>query len=540
MKKNILYGVLALAVTVFAGCEDLDTAPEGNTTTPAQKEEVVKLDPKKAEAGVNAIFSQLSTYNPNADALGASRHNDFGYPALMMFFDANGYDVVSDDNGYNWTGNSLDYSDRGTSSNESTIVWNTLYAQIKTSNTVVASLSADSEDPTINFFLAQALASRAFNYWVLAQLYQFNYVGNENAPCVPIVTEDNSDAAAIEGVERATVAEVFTLITDDLDLAIELLAKAQDGGVERADKRYVSLAVAYGLRARVNLTMQRWDEAAADASSAITEATSEGIKPATIAEVSKPYFNSVSENQWMWGVIISETDRVVTSGIVNWPSHMGSLNYGYANFSKGRQINKSLYEAIPATDVRKGWWLNDEGTSPILNTAEAAWMTKYAYPVYTHVKFAPYKGEVGTSTNANDIPLMRIEEMYLIKAEAEAMGGSPSTGAQTLVDFIKANRNPEYSFSGSSATDVQEEVYFHRRIELWGEGLSWFDIMRLNKAVDRRGGGYPNATMIFNIPAKDAVLLWRLPEKEILANPKLTNADNNPGAPTPLPVPDFE
>ena len=46
--------------------------------------------------------------------------------------------------------------------------------------------------------------------------------------------------------------------------------------------------------------------------------------------------------------------------------------------------------------------------------------------------------------------------------------------------------------------------------------------------------------MIFNIPAKDAVLLWRLPEKEILANPKLTNADNNPGAPTPLPVPDFE
>jgi hypothetical protein len=539
MKKNILYGVLALAVTVFAGCEDLDTAPEGNTTTPAQKEEVVKLDPKKTEAGVNAIFSQLSTYNPNEDALGASRDNDFGYPALMMFFDANGYDVVSDDNGYNWTGNSLDYSDRGTSSYESTIVWNTLYAQIKTSNAVVASLSADSEDPTINFLLAQALASRAFNYWVLAQLYQFNYVGNENAPCVPIVTEDNSDTA-IEGVERATVAEVFTLITDDLDLAIKLLAKAQDGGVERADKRYVSLAVAYGLRARVNLTMQRWDEAAADASSAITEATSEGIKPATIAEVSKPYFNSVSENQWMWGVIISETDRVVTSGIVNWPSHMGSLNYGYANFSKGRQINKSLYEAIPATDVRKGWWLNDEGTSPILNTAEAAWMTKYAYPIYTHVKFAPYKGEVGTTTNANDIPLMRIEEMYLIKAEAEAMGGSPSTGAQTLVDFIKANRNPEYSFSGSSATDVQEEVYFHRRIELWGEGLSWFDIMRLNKAVDRRGGGYPNATMIFNIPAKDAVLLWRLPEKEILANPKLTNADNNPGAPTPLPVPDFE
>lgn len=38
----------------------------------------------------------------------------------------------------------------------------------------------------------------------------------------------------------------------------------------------------------------------------------------------------------MWGIIISETDRVVTSGIVNWISHMGSFNYGYANFSGGK------------------------------------------------------------------------------------------------------------------------------------------------------------------------------------------------------------
>ena len=374
---------------------------------------------------------------------------------------------------------------------------------------------------------------------MLAQLYQFNYVGNESAPCVPIITPENSDIVAIDGVGRSTVEEVFALIQDDLDLAIELLEKAKVAGVKRPDKRYISLAVAYGLRARVNLTMQRWDEAAADASSAITEATSEGIRPATIAEVSKPYFNSTTEDQWMWGIIISETDRVVTSGIVNWPSHMGSLNYGYANFSKGKQINKSLYDWIPDTDVRKGWWIDANGESPILNEEEAEWMAEYAYPAYTHVKFAPFKGEVGTSTNANDIPLMRIEEMFLIKAEAEAMAGSAATGAQTLVNFIKEYRNPEYTFNGSSAASVQEEVFAHRRVELWGEGLSWFDLMRLKKGVDRRGGGYPNATMVFNIPADDPVLLWRIPEKEILANPKLTQADNNPAAPTPEAVPDL-
>ena len=50
--------------------------------------------------------------------------------------------------------------------------------------------------------------------------------------------------------------------------------------------------------------------------------------------------------------------------------------------------------------------------------------------------------------------------------------------------------------------------------------------MRLNKPVDRRGGGFPNATMVFNIPANDPLLLWRIPQ-EIIANPALSEGDNN-------------
>ena len=61
------------------------------------------------------------------------------------------------------------------------------------------------------------------------------------------------------------------------------------------------------------------------------------------------------------------------------------------------------------------------------------------------MKFGPYNNVVGQSTNANDIPLMRIEEMYLIKAEAEAMGGNPSAGKSTLNDFVKTYRDPEYT-----------------------------------------------------------------------------------------------
>lgn len=536
MKRKYIYALSALLYLGFTGCENLDTLPEGNTLTSTQKEEVANLDPKKAEAGVNAIFAQFNQYMPNSKAIG-ERHNDFGYPAVMWFTDANGLDMVSEDNGYNWAGNNLDFSDRVKTSREAQIVWNQMYSIIYAANNVVNSISMDTEDNGSKYYLAQGLATRAYSYFVLAQLYQFNYVENKTAACVPLITNKNSNQAALEGMARASVEEVYTQILTDINDAVTLLKAANTAGIQRADKRYISLAVAYGIRARINLTMQNWTAAAADANDAITEATAESIAPASIADVSKPTFSDVTEKNWMWGIIISETDRVVTSGIVNWISHMGSLNYGYANFSGGMQINKKLYNTIPASDVRKNWWLATDSTSSILTATQQEWMKTYKYRAYTQVKFAPYANEVGTSTNANDIPLMRIEEMYLIKAEAEAMSGGD--GKTTLENFIKTYRDAEYVCAATGAEEVRAEVIRHRRVELWGEGLSWFDLMRTNSGIDRRGGGYPNATMIFNIPAKDPLMLWPIPEAEIQANPKLDEADNNPTAPTPQPVTDL-
>lgn len=526
---------MALAITAmtFVGCTDLDTVPEGYYVTEDQKNETVTLDPSKAEAGVNAVFAQFNQYCPNADALGASRHNDFGYAALMMMMDTNGYDVPSANNGYNWAGNELTYEDRLYTSLESTIFWNTLYKQVFTTNSVIASIDGETTDPVSQFYLAQGLAGRAFNYWVLAQLYQFNYVGNESKPCVPLITEENASTAGVEGTPRATVAEVYELIMSDLNKAIDLLeATTKTPG----DKRYISKAVAYGLRARVNLTMQKWNEAASDADKAIASFSGH---PYSKADVSVPTFWDSNDSAWMWAILVAETDRVVTSGIVNWPSHMHSLSSGYNTRCGGRQINKALYNTIPESDVRKGWWLNEDLVSPNLNSEQAKFMENTKYPAYTNVKFAPYQNMVGTTTNANDVPLMRIEEMYLIKAEGLAMSGNTGEAKTFLENFIKSYRDENYTCKATSATDLQNEVYRQRRIELWGEGLSWFDILRLNKDMDRRGGGYTDAAIVLNIPAGSPILLYRLPEAEIQSNPQISEADNNEAAPSPSPVPDI-
>ena len=99
MKTKYIFASLLLSSLAFTGCEDMDTLPEGNIVTSNQKDEIGKIDPTKVEARVNAIFAQFSLMTPNKGALQLERHNDFGYPSVMLFTDANGNDVVTDDNG---------------------------------------------------------------------------------------------------------------------------------------------------------------------------------------------------------------------------------------------------------------------------------------------------------------------------------------------------------------------------------------------------------------------------------------------------------
>ena len=215
---------------------------------------------------------------------------------------------------------------------------------------------------------------------------------------------------------------------------------------------------------------------------------------------------------------------------------MGSLNYGYATVGAWRKCNMALFNSIPRTDVRRNWFLDVDGYSAGLSEAQQAYCTGNSTPAYTQVKFAPYQGEIDTSTNANDIPLMRVEEMYYILAEATAMAGGD--GASILNQFVRTYRDPSYSFAGSGEA-VQEECWQQRRVELWGEGLTTYDLLRLKKPFDRRGGGWePN--LVYNVAPTDNVLIIPLPQGEINGNSQLKASDNNPSAAMPTPVTDYE
>ena len=432
--------------------------------------------------------------------------------------------------GYNWFNGALTLQDCTNDSGSTHMIWTTLYNQIFVANNVIGTIDPETEEPLSQYYLAQALAIRAFDYFTLVQLYQFTYKGNENKDGVPIITPENKEEAAANGLARSSVQEVYDFVMNDITKAIELL---KSSGKARSDKRYVSLDVAYGIRARINLVMENWSAALSDAEAALSTTP---YTPLSLEEAAKPGFIDIEDHSWMWGVLITDKDRVSTTGICNFPSHMGSLNYGYASVGAWRMINKKLFNSIPLTDVRRGWFLDENRESVNLTPVQQDYISETSAAAYTQVKYGVKADEVGTSENDNDVPLMRVEEMYLIKAEAQAMSGDVAGGLQTLQDFVQVYRNPAYLCNAASAQELQDAVWYQRRLEFWGEGLSWYDIKRLNKGIHRLGGGFP-AVGVFEFDGTDNIMNYPIPFNEEQYNKLL---EPNPTVKAPDPIPDAE
>lgn len=531
--------VATLAAVSFTACDDLDVENKSKYVTTDQKEATLQSNPGRAEAGIVGISSSVNQY------MGVySSHYSFGYASTMLGMDLQGNDMIGEDNGYNWFYSWSQFynpTPNGIPANEA---WYTMFKQIYACNTSCESISADVTEPSLMFYRAQAVATRAFDYWVLAQLFQYNYSTHAASPCVPIVTNENSAEVAANGAPRATVEEVYAQVLKDINEAIELLEKSKLEPADMIDskpKRYVSLATAYGLLARINLTMHKYAEAAAAADQAIAKFKGSVL---SMQGAAQPGFASIDEADWMWGIPVNETDRVVTSGIVNWPSNMNTFTSGYTTVGAWRYASVGLYDEIPATDVRKGWFLDEDGKSANLSSIQQRWIDSQEAapcPAYTNVKFAGYNNGVGVTKPANDIPLMRIEEMYLIKAEGLAMSGQLGSAQQVLNTFVQTYRDPAFASKASSAEGLQKEVLLQRRIELWGEGLSYFDLMRLDLPVNRLGQNWDEAEQ-FVIPSVASgsehalVRIYCIPEGEINGNKALSTSDNNKSGTRPDPT----
>lgn len=532
MKKIYILPIVILA----AACSRMnELQPEGGLILSEQLQQTNSIVPSRADASFNGMFTKLGA--PES-VFGDGRPDDFGFIMISFSNDIEAADVVLANSGYNWFSACGALTSRNADYANPYVRYAAPYNTIAAANEVLSSYPSDTEDPSIRHKLAQARAIRAFAYLNLAPYFQFGYIaGAQDLPCVPIVTENTTD---FTNNPRASVADVYALIISDLTYAIENLE-----GYTRIDKARIDRQTAYGLRARAYLNMQEWAMAAEDAAKA-----AEGYSPASMAEVSVPSFQDINEHNWIWGYDMT-TDVAAANPYAT--SSAWIRSFSGDGYSAGTQvyscINKLLYDKIPSTDVRKGWWVTSALESP--NLANVTWNgvsgngippmsidnVKMPFLPYTNVKFG--MNVIGGTNNDEDWPLMRVEEMILIQAEGLAKSGSESQAKTILEDFIRNYRDPGYSADASGRT-LADEIWFQRRVELWGEGFSNNDTRRLGKPLVRfhsdTESNVPEAFR-FNMTADDGWWLMRFTSSEMNTNLAITDnsggtqpvQDQNPG-----------
>lgn len=524
--KTHIYISIAATLLIAVSCDKMNQLePQGGNSLTSQVLQTNQTVPSRINASFNGMFTKLGA--PDS-VFGSGRPDDWGFLMIGFSGDIEAADVVLVNSGYNWFSTCGALTSRNADYANPYVRYAAPYNEIAAANEVIRSYPEGTTDQAAIYNIAQAHAIRAFAYLNLAPYFQFGYAaGGRDLPCVPIVTEDTENFTENP---RASVEEVYQLIISDLTYAIENLE-----GYVRPDKSRIDVQVAYALRARAYLNMQEWALAAADAEKAL-----EGYSPATMAEVSKPFLYDISEHNWIWGYDM-QTDVAMENPYATSSAWLRSFSGD--GYSAGTQVysccNSLLYDRIPDTDVRKGWWVNSELESPLL--ASVTWdgvsgnavgpleidNVKTPFLPYTNVKFGMFT--VGGTSNDEDWPFIRAEEMILVRAEGLVGSGQTEAGKAVLEDFVRTYRDPSYSADASGRT-LEDEIWFQRRVELWGEGFSNPDTRRLNKPLVRFHEGTASnvpAAFRFNMPADDGWWLMRFTSSE--KNTNLAIVDNTGG-----------
>ncbi|WP_134091477.1 RagB/SusD family nutrient uptake outer membrane protein [Olivibacter sp. XZL3] len=436
-----------------------------------------------------------------------TNHGNFGQKAYDLVSDLMGEDMVVHSQGYGWFNTDYNYAQASNAQPDQRPdrTWYYYYRIINNVNRIIAQVpNATGTQEDKDHIIGQSLALRAHSYYYLVNFFCKTDL---NSPGVPLYTEPTT-----EGKGRGTVQEVYNQIFADLTEAERLLA-----GKSRVHRSHINLATAQGIHARVALQYGDYNTALQVADQAIANSDASLF---TQGQYTAAGFNTLSSAEWLWGLEVNVEQSTIFASFY---SHMDNRQAtgGYAALGTQKKITKALYDQIPEEDVRKNMFAGSPDAE---------------LPIYSQVKF-----QLRQSGNwASDYLLMRLAEMYLIKAEAAARLGQDGVAIDALQSLV-VTRYPSYSASNLGGNALLQEILLQRKIELWGEGFGLLDIKRLGNGLNRPTGpgNHAGANLnggtannfnpnLFDLPASTNRWLFAIPQDEINANKALSTSDQNP------------
>jgi starch-binding outer membrane protein, SusD/RagB family len=502
MKIKFIFLFAVAGSAILTGCKKdfLDTEPT-QFVSADQLAAASRQDPKLLNGNLAGLYTTM--YTPGVG--GTTGHDDFGQKGVDIYTDMISSDMVLAALNYGWYSSVARYQATvDFTRNEDYIPWRYYYRQVFGANTVIDALGGNDFVPTTadgKATMGQAKAMRAYAYFYLSQLYAKEY-GDGSAKILPLYKDTK-----VPNQPKATTKEVYDLMISDLTQAVNYLETFTRLSKDQIDKNVAKGLLCYVLAARG--TQADWTQVATltqdimTAYPMTTKAATVAVLNGTIVSNPESGFNNITTPSWMWGV-----DLTVAQGInlISWWGQVDQFTYSYAWAGDPKTIDRGLYDAIRADDVRK-------------NQFAAPTVTYKLQPINKF--FDPNRKSGGQRTVVTDLLYMRADEFYLMNAEAKARLGQDANARQVLSTYL-AQRITDVSYLNAlSGQALLNEIYLQTRIELWGEGKSYL-AMKRNKATITRGSNHlTDAGKSF--PYNDDKLTFQIPQAEVLNNPVLNN-----------------
>ncbi|GGF37884.1 RagB/SusD family nutrient uptake outer membrane protein [Echinicola rosea] len=453
MKKLHLYMIIgALTVGSMSSCSEsfLEIDPEQSVST-----DKVVTDVNTLHTALNGVYSKLQ---------------DDGYYGRSVYV----IPELMADNLYlslRNTGRYLDYHNFIVREQDSYAedLWNTSYEVVINATRAIqggeALEVAGDQQTTTNQLIGEAYALRALGHFDLTRFFAqpYNFTNDASHLGVPVIASIGDDPIS---PARNTVKEDFDLIIADLNQAISLMSSESANGT-------FSVNAAKALLSRVYLYTGQYDLAAQNATEVIESGDYELLSADNYSTVWAPDYNS----EIIFEIVNTLADNAGTNGLGHF-----FAEEGYAD----ALATEELFALYADSDARKTAIVRKPK-----NGAEDDALFVMKFP----------QGAL----QDDNVKVLRLAELYLIRAEAYAKTNQPSLALEDL-NTIRQTRDPEAAPVAASGDELLESILEERRKELAFEGHRLFDLNRNKMDVTIDQGeevieaSYPNDRFILPIP----------------------------------------
>jgi len=347
------------------------------------------------------------------------------------------------------------------------------YQIINAANTVIENIDKVQDPAKRATMVAEATFLKSLAYFDLVRFYAKPYEAGQANSQLGVVIRPNAiyDFTTDLSKERSTVSQVYALIITGLNLAYNDLPED--------NSFYADKYAAKALLARVYLQQGNYS-AARDAAHEVIENSGRTLS----TKYANAFNHDVNQSEDIFAIQI--TKQTGENEVTN-------LYASENNGGRGGDIE------IRSTYLAKFTDINDERRN-----------FNYINPDNGRRLTSKYTNQFG------DVQLMRLAEMYLIRAEANFREGT-FLGNTPLADInlLRTRANAANLLTVNLASILRE-----RELELAMEGFAIHDLKRTKRSIDVFADGSKL------IPYNDNTLVFPIPLREMDTNSKITQ---NPG-----------